>query len=86
MDQIVRFLLLKDHSLAERCFSCQDDPTIDTVHMLGERGIAFRSLAAGFDTTTTDGEFLFHIMATLAQMERRMIVGRTHADAVTDTR
>ena len=52
---------------------------IDTVHNLGERGIAFRSLTEGFDTTTAGGEFLFHIMAALAQMERRMIVERAHA-------
>ncbi|MGR6520108.1 recombinase family protein (plasmid) [Rhodococcus erythropolis] len=52
---------------------------IDTVHNLGDRGIAFRSLTEGFDTTTAGGEFLFHIMAALAQMERRMIVERTHA-------
>ncbi|WP_347873621.1 recombinase family protein [Rhodococcus sp. (in: high G+C Gram-positive bacteria)] len=52
---------------------------IDTVHNLGERGIAFRSLTEGFDTTTAGCEFLFHIMAALAQMERRMIVERTHA-------
>ena len=30
---------------------------IDTVHNLGERGIAFRSLTEGFDTTTSGGEF-----------------------------
>ena len=54
---------------------------IDTVHNLGERGIAFRSLTEGFDTTTAGGEFLFHIMAALAQMERRMIVERTHTPA-----
>ncbi|MDV6275573.1 recombinase family protein [Rhodococcus erythropolis] len=52
---------------------------IDTVHNLGERGIAFRSLTEGFDTTTAGGEFLFHIMAALAQMERRVIVERTQA-------
>ncbi|WP_372588556.1 recombinase family protein [Rhodococcus erythropolis] len=52
---------------------------IDTVHNLGERGIAFRSLTEGFDTNTAGGEFLFRIMAALAQMERRMIVERTHA-------
>ncbi len=50
---------------------------IDTVHNLGERGIAFRSLTEGFDTTTAGGEFLFHVMAALAQMERRVIVERT---------
>ena len=50
---------------------------IDTVHNLGECGIAFRSLTEGFDTTTVGGEFPFRIMAALAQMERRMIVERT---------
>ncbi|MEU4058436.1 recombinase family protein [Rhodococcus qingshengii] len=54
---------------------------IDTVHTLGEGGIAFRSLTEEFDTTAAGGEFLFHIMAALAQMERRMIVERTHAAA-----
>lgn len=52
---------------------------IETVTALGDRGIHFRSLTEGFDTTTAGGEFLFHIMAALAQMERRMIVERTHA-------
>ncbi|MGC0367587.1 DNA invertase Pin-like site-specific DNA recombinase [Rhodococcus sp. 27YEA15] len=52
---------------------------IETVHVLGERGIAFRSLTEGFDTANAGGEFLFHIMAALAQMERRMIVERTYA-------
>lgn len=52
---------------------------INTVHQLGERGIAFRSLTEGFDTTTPGGEFLFHIMSALAQMERSMIIERTQA-------
>ena len=52
---------------------------IDTVNALGERGVAFRSLTEGFDTTTAGGEFLFHILGALAQMERRMIRERTMA-------
>ncbi|WP_424810322.1 hypothetical protein [Rhodococcus sp. 27YEA15] len=32
--------------------------------------MASRSLTEGFDTTTPGGEFLFHIMSALAQMER----------------
>lgn len=53
---------------------------IDIAHTLGERGIGFRSLTEGFDTTTAGGEFLFRIiMAALAQRERRVIVERTHA-------
>ncbi|MBT2263474.1 recombinase family protein [Rhodococcus erythropolis] len=53
---------------------------MDTVHTLGERGIAFRSLTEGFDTTTARAtKFLFGIVAAIAQMERRMIVERTHS-------
>lgn len=52
---------------------------IATVAELGERNVQFRSLTEGFDTNTAGGEFLFHIMAALAQMERRMIVDRTRA-------
>ena len=39
----------------------------------------FRSLTEGFDTGTAGGEFLFHIMGALAQMERRMIIERPRA-------
>lgn len=52
---------------------------IQTVAELGERGVQFRSLTEGFDTNTAGGEFLFHIMGALAQMERRMISTRTRA-------
>ena len=52
---------------------------IETVTALGDRGIAFRSITEGFDTTTAGGEFLFHILGALAQMERRMIRERTMA-------
>ncbi len=59
-----------------------DDPsaTSSTLSTLREHGIAFRSLTEGFDTTATGGEFLLHIMAAFTQMERRMIVERTHSD------
>ncbi|MDJ0104904.1 recombinase family protein [Rhodococcus erythropolis] len=53
---------------------------IDAVHIRGECGIASRSLREGFDSTTAGGEFLFPTTAALAQIERRMIVERTHAD------
>jgi DNA invertase Pin-like site-specific DNA recombinase len=36
---------------------------------LKKRGIAFRSLAEQMDTATPQGEFLFHIFASLAQFE-----------------
>lgn len=48
----------------------------ETLH---EGGIGFRSLTDQIDTTTPDGRFYFHIMASLAQMERELTIERTHA-------
>ncbi len=44
---------------------------------LGERGIHFRSLSQGIDTRTPGGELMFHMLAALAQNERRQISERT---------
>ena|SRR5947209_14525060 len=49
------------------------------VEQLRERGVDFRSLNEGVDTTTAAGRFFFHVMAALAQMERELIIERTHA-------
>lgn len=46
---------------------------------LGERGIEFRSLTDGLDTTTAQGRFFFHVTAAFAELERALIVERTHA-------
>lgn len=48
----------------------------ETLH---EGGIGFRSLTDQIDTTTPAGRFYFHIMASLAQMERELTIERTHA-------
>ena len=40
---------------------------------LGERGIEFRSLTEGFDTSTNGGKLVFHIMGAIAQYERELI-------------
>lgn len=42
-------------------------------------GIAFRSLTEQMDTTTPQGEFLFHIFGALAQFERSLIQERVQA-------
>ena len=47
-----------------------------TVTELKQRGIAFRSLTEQMDTTTPQGEFLFHIFGALAQFERSLIQER----------
>jgi DNA invertase Pin-like site-specific DNA recombinase len=52
---------------------------VDLVNTLDERGVHFRSLTDGIDTKTPAGRFFFHIMASLAQMERELIVERTRA-------
>ena len=52
---------------------------VDFVADLQERKIQFRSLTNGIDTTTPAGRFFFHVMASLAQMERELLVERTRA-------
>src|SRR3954467_14264745 len=43
------------------------------------RGVAFRSLTEGIDTTTSHGEFLYNLFGTLAQYERSLIRERVNA-------
>ena len=52
---------------------------IELVGELRERGIQFRSLTEGFDTSTPGGRLIFHIFAALAEMERDLIRERTRA-------
>jgi DNA invertase Pin-like site-specific DNA recombinase len=52
---------------------------VDLVNALEAREVHFRSLTDGIDTKTPAGRFFFHIMASLAQMERELIVERTRA-------
>ena len=54
----------------------------DLIHLLklfGDRGIEFRSLTDGIDTTTAGGRLVFHIMGALAEFERDLIRERTTA-------
>jgi DNA invertase Pin-like site-specific DNA recombinase len=52
---------------------------LTTVTDLKKRGVAFRSLTEQMDTTTPQGEFLFHIFGSLAQFERSLIQERVQA-------
>lgn len=52
---------------------------IDLVNDLHNKGIHFKSLTDSIDTGTSSGRFFFHVMASLAQMERELIVERTRA-------
>jgi DNA invertase Pin-like site-specific DNA recombinase len=52
---------------------------VEFVAELQDRGVQFRSLTDGIDTTTPAGRFSFHVMASLAQMERELMAERTRA-------
>jgi DNA invertase Pin-like site-specific DNA recombinase len=54
-----------------------------TVSGLGERGVGFRSLTEGFDTTTNGGRLIFHVFAAIAEFERGLIIERTEAGLAT---
>ena len=46
---------------------------------LEQRGVHFKCLTDQIDTSTTASRFFFHVMASLAQMERDLTVERTRA-------
>ena len=50
-----------------------------TVNELKARGVGFMSLTERMDTTTPQGEFLFHIFGALAQFERALTIERVQA-------
>lgn len=46
---------------------------------LNKQGVQFKSLTDSIDTSTPSGRFFFHVMASLAEMERELTVERTRA-------
>lgn len=52
---------------------------VDLVGELHKKGVQFRSLTDSIDTGTSSGRFFFHVMASLAEMERELTVERTRA-------
>jgi len=52
---------------------------VDLVGELHKQGIQFKSLTDAIDTGTPSGRFFFHVMASLAEMERELTVERTRA-------
>jgi DNA invertase Pin-like site-specific DNA recombinase len=52
---------------------------LELLRTLEERNIGFRSLTEGVDTTTPAGKLLATMLSAFAQMEREIIVERTHA-------
>ena len=49
------------------------------VNDLAQRGVHFKCLTDKIDTSTPSGRFFFHVMASLAQMERDLTIERTRA-------
>jgi DNA invertase Pin-like site-specific DNA recombinase len=51
----------------------------DLVSELQKQAVQFKSLTDAIDTSTPSGRFFFHVMASLAEMERELTVERTRA-------
>lgn len=52
---------------------------IETIRSFDAKGVGFRSLTEGVDTTTPGGTLVFHLFGALAQFERDLIRERTQA-------
>lgn len=52
---------------------------VELLESLNERGVKFRSLTEGIDTTTPSGRLMFNVIASVAEMERELIRERTKA-------
>jgi len=52
---------------------------VDLVGQLHQQGVQFKSLTDAIDTGTPSGRFFFHVMASLAEMERELTTERTRA-------
>ncbi len=52
---------------------------VGLVSDLQKQGVQFKSLTDSIDTSTPSGRFFFHVMASLAEMERELTVERTRA-------
>jgi DNA invertase Pin-like site-specific DNA recombinase len=52
---------------------------VDLVGQLHQQNVQFESLTDSIDTGTPSGRFFFHVMASLGEMERELVVERTRA-------
>lgn len=55
---------------------------IDLVNDLKERQVSFKSIEESIDTTSSTGQFFFHITGAFAELERNLIRERTMAGIV----
>jgi DNA invertase Pin-like site-specific DNA recombinase len=52
---------------------------VNLVGELHQEGVQFKSITDSIDTGTPSGRFFFHVMASLAEMERELTIERTKA-------
>lgn len=52
---------------------------IEIINQLKSKGVGFKSLTEGMDTSVPSGELLFHVFGALAQFERSLIQERVNA-------
>jgi DNA invertase Pin-like site-specific DNA recombinase len=52
---------------------------VETVNDLERRGIGFRSLTEGLDTSNSGGKTIFPIFAAISAVERSLVIERTKA-------
>ena len=61
------------------CLGCSRDHVIHPVNSFHQRGIHFKALGLGIDTTTPAGKFMLSIFASLAEYDRESILEKTKA-------
>lgn len=52
---------------------------VEFVDELNKRSVHLKSITDSIDTSTSSGRFFFHVMASLAEMERDLAIERTRA-------
>lgn len=52
---------------------------IEVITLLDKKGANFKSITDQIDTSTASGRFFFHVMGSLSEMERDLIIERTRA-------
>ena len=81
LDEMLSQLREGDTVLVARFFRLgrSRDHVIHLVHSFHERGIHFKALDLGIDTTTPAGKFMLAIFAALAEYDRESILEKTRA-------
>ena len=81
LDELLGLLREGDTVLVARFFRLgrSRDHVIHLVNLFHQRGIHFKALDLGIDTTTPAGKFMLSIFASLAEYDRESIIERTKA-------